>query len=105
MPPIGAVLLTDGRSEVVQMAERIAGSHHERWDGNDFTHGNWQAKQYRLRRVSWRLPMSSMRSHGRPYKQAWPIAEAVAEITRHRGTHFDPQLVDVFLSLPHADLI
>jgi putative two-component system response regulator len=33
---IGAAMLSEGRSEVVQMAERIAGSHHERWDGRGY---------------------------------------------------------------------
>ena len=33
----------------------------------------------------------------RPYKHAWPVAEAVGEIVRCRGGHFDPQIVDAFL--------
>jgi putative two-component system response regulator len=32
----GAALLSEGRSEVVQMAERIAGAHQERWDGKGY---------------------------------------------------------------------
>jgi len=35
----------------------------------------------------------------RPYKQGWSIDEAVAEIVRCRGTHFDPKVVDAFLQL------
>jgi putative two-component system response regulator len=33
----------------------------------------------------------------RPYKAAWPVEEAVAEIARQRGRQFDPQVVDAFL--------
>ena len=33
----------------------------------------------------------------RPYKAAWPIADAIAEIERGRGKQFDPVLVDAFL--------
>ena len=33
----------------------------------------------------------------RPYKAAWPIAEAVAEIDRQRSRQFDPEVVDAFL--------
>jgi len=35
----------------------------------------------------------------RPYKQGWAIDEAVAELVRCRGTHFDPKVVDAFLEL------
>jgi putative two-component system response regulator len=35
----------------------------------------------------------------RPYKDAWPVVEAVAEIDRQRGHQFDPALVDAFLRI------
>ena len=35
----------------------------------------------------------------RPYKQGWSIDQAVAELVRCRGTHFDPKVVDTFLEL------
>jgi putative two-component system response regulator len=42
----------------------------------------------------------------RTYKRAWPVEEAVEEIRRQRGQHFDPRLVDVFLgALPHLQSI
>ena len=37
----------------------------------------------------------------RPYKAAWPIADAVEEIRRQRGRQFDPALVDAFLRVVH----
>jgi putative two-component system response regulator len=33
----------------------------------------------------------------RPYKPAWPVAEAIAEIDRQRDRQFDPGVVDAFL--------
>jgi hypothetical protein len=41
-------------------------------------------------------------SHARPYKQAWPRAEALAELRRHRGRQFDPHVIDAFLALERA---
>ena len=38
----------------------------------------------------------------RPYKEAWPHDEVVALITNERGQHFDPDVVDAFLSLSGA---
>jgi hypothetical protein len=37
--------------------------------------------------------------HDRPYKHAWPIERAVAEITAQRRHQFDPEVVDAFLGL------
>jgi putative two-component system response regulator len=38
-------------------------------------------------------------THARPYKDAWSIEDAVAEISRQRETHFDPAVVDAFLAV------
>jgi cyclic di-GMP phosphodiesterase len=33
----------------------------------------------------------------RPYKDAWPLEQAVSQIFSESGTHFDPLVVDAFL--------
>ncbi|MEI6414688.1 MAG: HD domain-containing phosphohydrolase, partial [Pseudomonadota bacterium] len=35
----------------------------------------------------------------RPYKQAWPVEEAVAYLQKERGRHFEPRLVDHFVAI------
>jgi PAS domain S-box-containing protein/putative nucleotidyltransferase with HDIG domain len=95
----GAQILSGSGSEVLQVAEQIALAHHERWDGTGYPH--------RLRGDAIPLPARIVAladvfdalTHCRPYKQAWPVEEAVAEILRARGTHFDPAVVDVFARL------
>ncbi|RYX84512.1 hypothetical protein EON83_09165, partial [bacterium] len=42
-------------------------------------------------------------TNDRPYKRAWPIEEARAEIERQSGKQFDPDVVSAFLSLPPED--
>lgn len=102
---IGAALLSNGRSEIVQMAERIAGSHHERWDGRGYPQ-QLTGEQIPLEgRILALADVFDALTHERPYKKAWPVAEAVAEIARQRGRQFDPQVVEVFLTLPHEELV
>ena len=101
---LGAALLADGQSQVVLMAERIAGSHHERWDGTGYPQrlaGRDIPLEGHILAVA---DVFDALTPARPYKQGWPIAEAVAEIGHQRGRQFDPQVVDAFLLLPHADL-
>jgi cyclic di-GMP phosphodiesterase len=44
-------------------------------------------------------------THSRPYKEAWAIEQAVAELRRLRGRQFDPAVIDAFLKLDLACLI
>jgi putative two-component system response regulator len=43
-------------------------------------------------------------THERPYKEAWPVDRALAEVERERGSHFDPDVVDAFMRLDHPAL-
>lgn len=40
-------------------------------------------------------------THKRTYRDAWDINDAVNYIIGHRGTQFDPELVDMFMA--HQD--
>jgi HD-GYP domain-containing protein (c-di-GMP phosphodiesterase class II) len=44
-------------------------------------------------------------THARPYKQAWSVANAVAEVNRLRELQFDPEIVDAFRALDHGELV
>jgi putative two-component system response regulator len=100
---IGAALLANGRSDLVQMAECIALNHHERWDGGGYPRG-LQGEQIPLvgRLVAVADAFDAM-IHVRPYKPAYPVADALAEIAAQSGRQFDPQLVSAFLALQTAD--
>ena len=102
---IGAALLSNGRSEVVQMAERIAGCHHEHWDGTGYPQ-HLAGEQIPLEgRILAVADVFDALTHERPYKKAWTVAETVAEIVRQQGKQFDPHVVAAFLQLPHEDLV
>jgi cyclic di-GMP phosphodiesterase len=102
---IGAALLAGGRSELVQMAERIARTHHERWDGRGYPAGLGAEDIPLEGRILAVADAFDAMTHERPYKHAWPIADAVAEITRQIGQQFDPRVVRAFLSLPYDTLV
>jgi putative two-component system response regulator len=96
---LGARLLSGGTSEVVQMAEEIALFHHERWDGKGYPCGLEGDEIPLAARVVAVADAFDALTHVRPYKDAWPMAEALAEIQRERGGQFDPQVVDALLRL------
>ena len=102
---IGAAMLADGHSEVVQMAERIAGSHHERYDGRGYPNhlaGEEIPIEGRILAVA---DVFDALTHERPYKKAWLMEAAVEEIRSQSGKQFDPKVVEAFLQLNHADLL
>lgn len=95
----GAEILA--RSDVPQMhvAEEIARHHHERWDGSGYPARLAGSAIPIAARVSALADVFDALTHARPYKLAWPVHEALAEIRRLRAVQFDPDLTDVFLEL------
>ena len=94
---IGARLLSGGHSEVLKMARQIALTHHERWDGNGYPHGLAGSEIPLVGRIVALADVFDALMHKRPYKSAWEKAEALAELARQRGRHFDPELTDAAL--------
>ena len=101
---IGAQLLAGSSSEVVQMAERIALTHHERWDGKGYPNGLAGEDIPFESRVCTIADVFDALVSERPYKKAWPVSEALAEIARMSGSAFEPWLADVFLREVARDL-
>ena len=102
---MGAALLSHSRSPLMQRAETIARTHHERFDGNGYPArlaGHDIPLEGRIAAV---IDVFDALTHERPYKKAWPIEDALAEIQKCAGTHFDPRVVAAFFQLSHEDLI
>jgi putative two-component system response regulator len=95
----GAEILA--RADVPQMhiAEEIARHHHERWDGTGYPMRLARSAIPIAARVTALADVFDALTHARPYKAAWPVEQALAEIARLRGLQFDPELTDVFLAL------
>jgi putative two-component system response regulator len=94
---IGAELLSGGRSELSRVAERIARSHHERWDGSGYPDGLAGEEIPLEGRIVAVVDVFDALTSERPYKSAWPLEEALAEIEAQAGRQFDPRVVQALL--------
>lgn len=95
---IGARILSASRFALLRLAEEIAFSHHERWDGAGYA--GLAGDQIPLAgRIVTVADVFDALTQKRPYKPAWPVEEAVAEVDRQRGRQFDPAIVDAFLRI------
>jgi putative two-component system response regulator len=93
---LGKSILTGGESALIQVAERIAASHHERWDGNGYPAGLAGAAIPLEGRIVAVADVFDALCSPRPYKNGWPVAEAREEINRCAGGQFDPEVVAAF---------
>lgn len=96
---IGAAMLAGGETPLIRMAEAIALTHHERWDGSGYPNGLSGEKIPLSGRIVAIADAFDALTSDRPYKEAWTFDEAVKEIEASAHTHFDPHLVEVFLSI------
>lgn len=102
---IGASILSDGQSPLTQLAETIARTHHERWNGSGYPQGLVGEEIPIEGQIVGIADVFDALTHARPYKAAWPVEEALVEFEKVRGAHFSPALTDTFMSLQHEQMI
>jgi putative two-component system response regulator len=96
---IGAEILAGSSWPVLQLAEEIAISHHERWDGTGYPDGKVEDQIPMSGRIVIVADNFDALTHSRPYAEAWDAEKAAAEIRRQSGQHFDPDVVEAFGAL------
>lgn len=94
---IGASILREDKH--LELAEKIAHYHHERWDGNGYPEGIKSSELPLAVRVVSVLDVFDALVCCRPYKDAWPVAKAVELIEQGAGIQFDPMVVEAFVRL------
>jgi putative two-component system response regulator len=94
---IGAQLLSGSRSPVVRMAEMIARTHHEKWDGTGYPEGIPGDEIPLVARICAVCDVFDALVSVRPYKKAWLVEDALEEIRQMAGTHLDPRLAALFI--------
>lgn len=93
---LGSRMLAGSRFRVIQLAEQVAQYHHEKWNGTGYLGLSGEAIPLVARIVAL-ADVFDVLTHARPYKAAWPVAEALTFIERESARHFDPSLVRLLL--------
>ncbi len=100
---IGGQILASARSPVLRLAAEIARTHHERFDGNGYLAGLVGDEIPISGRICALADVWDILTHERPYKAAWEEDRALAEIISESGAHFDPRVVEAFLTLDRRE--
>ncbi len=100
----GAEILGGSSAQVLVAAADIAMMHHERWDGTGYPRGLKGEEISLAGRIVAIADVFDALIQRRPYKGAWEIEDAVAEIRGQSGRHFDPAVVTAFDQLDPAAL-
>jgi putative two-component system response regulator len=101
---IGARMLAESDSPVLQLAEDVALRHHERWDGAGYPSGLSRGRIPLAARIVAVADVFDALCCERPYKPPWSIDRAVSEVLAAAGTQFDPDIVRAFSGLDHLAL-
>lgn len=96
---IGHDILSRSSAPIFQMAAEIALRHHERWDGSGYPDGLAGAAIPESARIVALADVFDALATKRPYKEAWPMEQVIATIKESSGKHFEPRLVEVFISI------
>ena len=96
---IGVEILSGSNSSLMNMAADIAQNHHEKWDGTGYPRElSGEDIPFTGRIVAIADVFDALTTE-RPYKNAWPVEDAVEYLKEQSGKHFDPKLVSHFLAI------
>ena len=98
-PEIGKTILEGGEGGFIKLAEVIAMTHHEKWDGTGYPKGLRGRDIPLAGRIVALADVFDALMSKRPYKEAFPLEKSLAIIREGRGTHFDPEVVDAFFDV------
>jgi putative two-component system response regulator len=96
---IGARMLQGSSSPILQMACEIAQNHHERWDGSGYPNAIESDSIPESARILAIVDVYDALSHDRVYRPALNEQEVLSILSNGTGSHFDPSLLALFLSI------
>ena len=95
---IGTQIIGDYPADIFWMGSTIARCHHEKWDGSGYPAGLKGEDIPIAARIAAISDVFDALLSSRPYKDPWPLDKALDVIKESSGSHFDPDLVDVFFN-------
>jgi len=95
---IGAQILAGSNSALIRLAEEIAGSHHEKFDGAGYPKGLKGDSIPLAGRIVAVADVFDALTSERPYKKAWPLEDARKYLEDNIGSHFCPRCANAFLT-------
>ncbi len=96
---IGSKIIGRHDSLILSTAAVIAYEHHEKWDGTGYPRRLKGEEINIFSRITAIADVFDALTSKRVYKEIWPVEDAVNLIKNERGKHFDPAVVDAFLSI------
>ena len=95
--------ILSGIPELSQVAEIIL-SHHERYDGTGYPNQLKGEEIPFVARIIAICDAYDAMIHFRYYREPLSEEEAILEIVKHKGTQFDPKIVDAFLTMDRTKI-
>lgn len=95
---IGGRILAESEAELIQLAEVIALTHHERWDGRGYPKGLKGTAIPLAGRITAIADVFDALTSDRPYRKALALEQAFDILKTGRGSHFDPDVVEAFFA-------
>jgi len=94
----GASILESSTKGFIKLAEIIALTHHEKWDGGGYPKGLKGKEIPQVGRIVAISDAFDALVSRRPYKEPFSLEKSFMIIREGRGSHFDPDVVDAFFS-------
>ena len=94
---IHQLLETVGDKSLLRHAEALTGSHHEKWDGTGYPNGLKEKKIPLQGRIMAIVDVYDALTSHRPHRGRMVHKEVIGIIKELSGTHFDPELINLFL--------
>jgi putative two-component system response regulator len=96
---MGESILAGSDSPLIQMGERIASTHHERWDGTGYPRGTSGEEIPLEGRICAVVDFFDALSMDRPYRKAVPVDEVLVMMEERAGAHLDPRVLEAFFAV------
>ncbi len=96
---IGGRILKGAEAGYLKLAEIVALTHHEKWDGSGYPNGLKGKEIPLVGQITAIADVFDALTTKRPYKDPFSLEKAFGIIKEGRGAHFSPEVVDAFFSI------